>query len=143
MADLTGIGTAVTAVGDAVTGIVNHFFGDKTAEEKSQAALELQALMNQYNLIQGQVAVDQTEAASTDRLQHWRGALGWVCVFAYAWQFVLQPIITYIFSIAFLFWGLKLPALPNIDFNSLEALTLGMLGLAGAHVYGQVKGAQQ
>jgi hypothetical protein len=115
--DLTGIGAAATAA----KGILSMIFPDKTAEEQAKLAASLA-------LIQGQTAIDASEAASTDPLQHWRGGLGWVCVAAYLNNFILVPWAT-AFSIH----------VPAIDIAPLSALTLGMLGLGGMHVYEQTQ----
>lgn len=116
--DVTGIGTALSAIDD----IVGKFFPDKTAEDQAKIA----AVLSQ---IQAQTNIDQAEAQSTDPLQHWRGGLGWVCVLAYLNNFVIVPYCT-----AF---GLHVPTIPSED---LFTLTGGMLGLGGMHVYQQVKG---
>ena len=123
--DVTGIGEAATAAQK----IIGMFFPDKTETEKAQLSASLA-------LIQAQTTIDNTEAASSDPLQHWRGGLGWVCAFAYAWNFVLQPLIIAGAAIA----GTTL-ALPPLDIGPLATLTLGMLGLGGLHVAERVKGA--
>lgn len=116
MVDLTGIGEAATAA----KGILGMIFPDKTEEEKAKLAAALA-------LIQSQTDINKAEAQSTDRLEHWRGAMGWVCALAYFNNFVLTP-----WGTAF---GLHIPA---IDIEPLSALTLGMLGLGTMHVYQKV-----
>ena len=122
--DITGLGTAATAV----EAIVDHFIPNKTAEQAAQ----IQAMVT---AMQAQTDIDKAEAQSTDPLQHWRGELGWVCSFAYAWNFVLQPLIIAIAAIA----GHPVQ-LPAIDIGPLATLTMGMLGLGGLHVAERVKG---
>lgn len=116
MADLTGIGEAATAA-QKVLGMI---FPDKTEEEKNRLAAALA-------LVQSQTDIDKAEAQSVDPLEHWRGGLGWVCSLSYLNNFVLVP-----WATAF---GLHVPAL---DIEPLSALTLGMLGLGGMHVYQKV-----
>jgi hypothetical protein len=138
LSDATGIG----ALGSAVEGIVNHFFPDKTQEEKDKAALELQTLMAQFNLTSAQIGVDQAEAASGDRWQHWRGALGWVCVFSFAWHYVGLPLFGYVAALGVqmhLFGGIPIP--PALDISELYPLLMGMLGLGAMHTYQTVKAA--
>jgi hypothetical protein len=136
--DLTGLGS----VADAVNGIVNHFFPDKTQEEKDKASAELQQMMNTYNLTVSQIDVDKAEASSSDPLQHWRGALGWVCASAYAWHFILSPLFTYVMIFIYDYYGIKIPALPVLDMGSLSTLTMGMLGLGAMHTYQEVNNAK-
>ena len=119
----------VTAGIDAVTTIVSRIWPDKTEAEKAQLAAAIQ-------LVSAQTDIDKAEATSSDPLQHWRGGLGWVCVMAYFWNFVAQPLV-----IA----GANLAShalnLPPLDIGPLATLTLGMLGLGGLHVAERIKGA--
>jgi hypothetical protein len=124
--DVTGIGTALSAVDD----IIGKFFPDKTAIEKAQ----IQAAFSAYT---AQTNIDQAEAASADPLQHWRGGLGWVCVAGYAYQFVIEPLAAAV-AVAV---GHPL-ALPTLDMGSLMSLTAGMLGLGALHVTGQINGVK-
>lgn len=123
--DLTGIGTAA----EAAKSIIGMFFPDKTAEEQSKIAASL-ALLN------AQTNIDLAEAQSSDPLQHWRGGLGWVCAFAYFWNFVGQPLAVAVAALA----GHPI-VLPQLDIGPLATLTLGMLGLGGLHVTERIKGA--
>jgi len=123
--DITGIGE----VASAAKSILGMVFPDKTQQERDQLAASL-ALLN------AQTSIDQAEAQSTDPLQHWRGGLGWVCAFAYFWNFVGQPLIV---AFAMLF-GHPI-TLPQLDIGPLATLTMGMLGLGGLHVVERVKGA--
>ena len=123
--DITGIGEAATAAQK----VIGMFFPDKTAEDQAKLAASMA-------LITAQTDIDKAEASSSDPLQHWRGGLGWVCVFAYAWNFILQPLIIASAQLV----GQRL-ALPPLDIGPLATLTLGMLGLGGLHVAERVKGA--
>lgn len=123
--DLTGIGEAA----QAAKGIIGMFFPDKTEEEKAQLSAALAVL-------QSQTDIDKAEAQSSDPLQHWRGGLGWVCAFAYGYNFVLQPLM-----VAFSALAGHPVQLPTLDIGPLATLTLGMLGLGGLHVAERVKGA--
>jgi hypothetical protein len=118
----------VTGALDLASTIVNKIWPDKSAQEQQQLAAVLA-------MVQGQMAIDQAEATSTDPLQHWRGGLGWVCVMGYFWNFVGEPL-TNAVSLAI---GHPL-TLPGLDIGPLATLTLGMLGLGGLHVAAQMKG---
>lgn len=119
----------ITAVSNLATSIVQRIWPDKTAQEQQQLAAVLA-------MVQGQLAINQAEATSTDPLQHWRGGMGWVCVAGYAWNFVLQPLTNAVSAAA----GHPL-SLPPMDLSELSTLTLGMLGLGGLHVAERIKGA--
>lgn len=124
--DLTGVG----AVATAAQNILGMIFPNKTEEEKDQLAAALA-------LINAQTDIDKAEAQSTDPLQHWRGGLGWVCAFAYAYNFVIQPLAVAIYAM----WHGQILALPQLAIEPLATLTLGMLGLGGLHVAERIKGA--
>jgi hypothetical protein len=123
--DLTGIGEAA----QAAKGILGMIFPDKTEQEKAQLAASLA-------LITAQTDINKAEAQSTDRLQHWRGGLGWVCAAGYGWHFVAQPLIMAGCAIA----GHPV-TLPPLDLGELSILTGGMLGLGSLHVAERIKGA--
>lgn len=123
--DFTGIGT----LAEAAKGILGMFFPDKTQQERDQLAAALA-------MLSAQTDINKAEAQSTDPLQHWRGGLGWVCAFAYGYNFVLQPLMIAASTIA----GHPV-TLPVLDMGELSTLTLGMLGLGGLHVAERIKGA--
>lgn len=122
--------TGVTAVAESAKSILGMFFPDKTQEERDKLAASL-ALLN------AQTDIDKAEAQSSDPLQHWRGGLGWVCSFAYFWNFVGQPLIT-AFSALF-GHPLNHGEIPSLDIGPLATLTMGMLGLGALHVTEVVK----
>lgn len=114
--DITGIGSVATAAQK----ILGMIFPDKTESEKAQLAAALA-------LVQAQTDIDKAEAQSSDPLEHWRGAMGWVCALAYLNNFIVAP-----YAIA---CGVHVP---TVDMSQLGELTLGMLGLGGLHVYQKV-----
>jgi len=124
--DVSGIGEAA----QAAQKIIGMFFPDKTAEEQAKLSASL-------SLLNAQTDIDKAEAQSTDPLQHWRGGLGWVCVIAFLYNFVLEPMME---AGAVMVTGHALP-FPVLSIEPLSALTLGMLGLGGLHVAERIKGA--
>lgn len=130
--DITGIG----AIADAVSGIVNKFLPDKTEQEKEAFQLQLTTLTQTAAASAAQAEIDKAEATSTDPLQHWRGGLGWVCVAAFAWTFVIEPM-----TAAVMVMMHNPTPLPKLDMSTLSDLTFAMLGLGSMHVYQQIKGA--
>lgn len=99
-----------------------------------QQSGELAKLTADTDLAKAQLAVDQAEAASSDRLQHWRGGAGWICVAAMAYQFLFVPIGSWVVALS----G-HLISPPPLDDATLGWLTGGMLGLGGYHTYQQVQ----
>jgi len=66
----------------------------------------------------------------------WRPGIGWVCVAALAFQYVVRPLIQWGFSIA----HQPVPVLPGIDDNLWQLMT-GMLGMGVLRSYDKVKGS--
>ena len=122
--------TGVAVIASSISDILGKFFPDKTQIERDTAARELAALTAQTD-------IDKAEAASSDPLQHWRGGMGWVCVAGFAYNFIIEPIVVTLAAVV----GHPL-ALAPLDIAQLTTLTAGMLGLAGAHVVGQINGVK-
>ena len=121
--------------------VVDKVFPDPAAAAAAKLKLfelqqsgELAQLTAGTTLATAQIRVDQAEAASADKMEHWRGGLGWVCTFAYGWNFVALPMAEFAAIAA----GHPI-TFPKIDIQPLAALTLGMLGLGTMHVYQTVK----
>jgi hypothetical protein len=66
----------------------------------------------------------------------WRPFIGWVCGAAFAYHFVLQPLIVFGVTVA----GVEIPELPTYDMGSLLTVMMGMLGLGGLRSYEKKQG---
>jgi|TARA_R110000823_G_scaffold231180_1_gene357911 hypothetical protein len=92
----------------------------------------LAGLQAEVQLLVGQMSINKVEAASKSLfVSGWRPFVGWVCGFGIAWNFILQPLISWI---AFLF-DVDLKGAPQLDISDLMTLLLGMLGLAAQRTY--------
>lgn len=126
MADLTGLG----AVADLATTAINRIWPDKSEAERAQLAAAVA-------LVQGQLEVNRTEAASASLFTSgWRPAIGWVCGSALAYTYLAYPML--VWAGAILAPGLVPPKLGNDEM--LYELLLGMLGLGGLRTFEKVKG---
>jgi len=65
--------------------------------------------------------------------------VGWICGLALAWQFLGEPMFTYIYVLTSA--SHAAPALPPIDTSTLVTMVIGMLGLGGLRTYEKVVGA--
>ena len=84
-----------------------------------------------------QIEINKIEAASSDFFKSsWRPFIGWVCGVAFAYHFVLQPIIIFVVAL----FGAEIPALPEFDMASLMTVLGGLLGLGGLRTYEKSKG---
>jgi hypothetical protein len=65
----------------------------------------------------------------------WRPFVGWVCGWAFAYHFIVEP------SLAFVFATLGYPVvLPEFNLDELTTVLFGLLGLSGLRTYEKVKG---
>lgn len=124
--------------------LIDHFVPDP--EQKAKALLELKKEENQQALqemtlelqaMQAQTNINQEEAKSSSLfVAGWRPFIGWVCGIAFAYHFVMQPLLA--FAIANL--GTGQVDLPNFDMDALFTVLLGMLGLGGMRSFEKFKG---
>jgi len=121
MADITGIGTAVTGVKD----ILGMFFPDKTEEEKAKIAAALALQQDQNKLIELQAQANANEANQPG--MHFRDGAGWVCVVGLAVS-VLKPLIEWASHII----GNPI-TLPPVDTSTTSTMLYALLGLGGMH----------
>ena len=122
---------------EPVTGLLDKFIEDK--DQKAQLAHELATMADRHaqELAIAQIEVNKAEAASGSIFKGgWRPFIGWVCGSAFAYHFVLQPVIVF----AVLTAGVDLPPLPEFDMASLMTVMMGMLGLGGLRTYEKQKG---
>ncbi len=110
----------VTAVADLAKVAVNAIWPDKTEQEKAQLAAAV-------TLVQGQMAINQTEAANPSLfVSGWRPFIGWVCGGGCAWNWIGLPVM----KAGFDYFGHPLGISPA-DLGEMMPLLLGMLGLGG------------
>ena len=122
---------------EPVTGLLDKFIEDK--DQKAQLAHELATMADRHaqELAIAQIEVNKAEAASGSIFKGgWRPFIGWVCGSAFAYHFVLQPVIVFVVLAV----GVDLPPLPEFDMTSLMTVLMGMLGLGGLRTYEKQKG---
>jgi hypothetical protein len=120
-----------------VTNILDKFIEDK--DQKAQLAHDIATMSQKHaqEQVLAQLEINKAEAASGSIFKGgWRPFIGWVCGVAFAYHFVLQPIIMFV-VVAF---GLQIPELPEFDMTSLMTVLGGMLGIGGLRTYEKQKG---
>ena len=122
-------------IADAVAAglkVIDKFVPDPAAKVKAEE--QLRADLHAWD--KAQTDVNAVEAANENIfVSGWRPALGWTCAFAFAFIYVIGPMITWLSTMA----GNPIP-LPSFNVDALMGLTLGMLGLGGLRTYEKVKG---
>ena len=111
-----------------VSGLLDKVIEDK--DQKAQLAHEIATMSDNHaqQALMGQLEINKAEAASGSLFKGgWRPFIGWVCGVAFAYHFVLQPLIVFGVTAA----GVDIPELPKFDMGSLMTVMMGMLGLGG------------
>jgi hypothetical protein len=137
--DLTGVG----AIFDFGSKIIDKLFPDPAARDaaklelmKQQQAGEFKDMEMALAISQGQMAINQVEAASASFFRGgWRPFIGWVCGVGCAWNWIGLPVATFALAVA----G-KPVALSPADLSEMMPLLLGMLGLGGLRTWERLKG---
>ena len=115
----TGIGSIVETVKDGIVSVVG------TSDAKLTNQLENRKLDLQSDT--QQVEINKIEAASDKGFKsNWRPAVGWICAFGLAYEFMLMPILPWLLIVV----GVNgVPPLPKIDIESLLTIVFLLLGL--------------
>lgn len=127
------------ALGPIMDGIL-RFIPDKGERARAKEQFEGQVLNAMTSLVEGQLEINKVQAKhSSVFVAGARPFIMWVCGFALAWQFILQPMFTWGVLVA----GVELPELPVLDIAPLMTLLLGMLGLGGLRTYEKRLGVER
>lgn len=109
---------------------------DKSARERLAHELATMAEKHAHEAALAQIEVNRTEAASGSLFKGgWRPFLGWICGSAFAYHFVLQPVIIFVLAVT----GVKVPELPKFEMEALMTVLFGMLGLGGLRTFEKYK----
>jgi hypothetical protein len=114
---------------------------DANARAAAKEAFEKEAMELCAQASLGQLEINKQEAASSSVfVAGWRPAIGWICGFALAWQFILQPLICYGLSVYSTYSHQAIPPPPILETGQLYTVLLGMLGLGGMRTFEKVNG---
>jgi hypothetical protein len=137
--DITGLGSAF----DFVSNIVDKIFPDKDKADqvklemlKLQQAGEFKVADQAFELAKGQISINIEETKKGGILNQWRPALGWVCVTAYAFNYLMMPIANWVAK----FIDANAPTIVALDTGELTTLLFGMLGIGVLRTVDKLKG---
>jgi len=123
-----------------VTSILDKFVEDKDQKAKLAHEIATMAERHAQEIALAQIKVNEAEAASGSNYRGgWRPFIGWVCGTAFAYHFVLQPVLVFVVAVL----GVQLPTLPEFDMASLMTVLGGMLGLGGLRTFEKYKGVSK
>jgi hypothetical protein len=125
-----------TLIGPA-TQLLDKFVEDKDQKAKLAHELATMADIHAQQAMLAQLEINKAEAASGSLFKGgWRPAVGWICAIAFAYHFVLQPLIIFVVAIV----GVDIPNLPKFQMNTLLTVLGGLLGIGGLRTYEKQKG---
>jgi hypothetical protein len=120
-----------------ISDLLGKFIPDATERQKLAHEIATMAQKNAHENAMAQVEVNKIEAASNSIFKGgWRPFIGWVCGIAFAYHFVLQPVMIFVMT----YLGHPIPDLPEFDMASLMTVLGGLLGLGGLRTFEKYKG---
>jgi len=126
---------ALAALIPAATGIISELLGlipdPKARQEKEKLLMEFLSEASAQ-----QTKINELEAQHPSLfVSGWRPFVGWSCGIAFAYHFIMQPILVF----ALIQAGLP-SEVPVLDISALTTVLMGMLGLGGLRTYEKLKG---
>lgn len=132
----------VAGIIEAVGGVI----GDLVTTDKERLTAELELAKVDASLLTGQMEVNKVEAAHASVfVAGWRPACGWIGAAAMGYQFLLYPMLVWLWTLmqarGWVAAELKPP--PMLDTDALWVILTGMLGIAGARTFEKVRGVSK
>lgn len=119
------IPAAISAVSTLVDDAIKRIWPDATEIEKAKLSQLKAEMQNEYDLILGQLKINEIEAASENWwVSGWRPYVGWVCGTGLAYSALLEPLIRFVSVVIFGYTG----SFPVIDTTLTGQVLTGMLG---------------
>jgi len=109
------------------------------ASERAKLAHEIATMSERHaqELALAQIEVNKEEAKSDSVFKGgWRPFIGWTCGTAFAYHFVIQPLLVFVLVTT----GQPVPDLPRFEMDALMTVLFGMLGLGGLRTFEKYKG---
>jgi hypothetical protein len=117
-----------------VASSLKETFTGKLSPE-NQAAFDLKLQEMDQKIQEGQLAINAAEAANPSIfVSGWRPACGWIGALGLAYNFLIQPFLTWIST------NFHILAPPLIDSSVMLNLVYALLGLIGARSFEKAKG---
>jgi len=129
------ISSILPAILPTIGKLVDKIFPDEQAAKREKLKIEQELLKQLQSVDLAQIDVNKVEAAGNALQRSWRPTIGWVCALAFAYHFLVQPMIVFIAGIS----GYPIP-LPDFDMSALMSVTMGLLGLGGLRTFEKMKG---
>jgi hypothetical protein len=135
--NIPGLGQVISGI---ASGADELFTSD---EERLKLAIEDKKI--DADLLKGQMSVNAVEAAHKSVfVAGWRPAIGWIGAIALAYQFVLYPLLTWLWAVLQVndLIPKELSVPPVLPADALFSIVLGMLGIGGMRSFDKKSGTQ-
>jgi hypothetical protein len=131
-------GSILGQVGQLAKDIRTAITGKEILDPTKLAELEKRALEIEAAASSAQTDINKVEASSSSMfIAGGRPFVIWVCGFAFAWQFLLGPIATWVLTIC----NVQV-TLPTVDATLMIDVLFALLGISGLRTYEKYKGVQ-
>ena len=120
-----------------VSGILDKVIPDSDMKAKLAHEIATMSDTHAQQALLAQLEINKAEAASGSLFKGgWRPFIGWTSGVAFAYHFVLQPLLVFVLTAS----GVDLPDLPEFDMSTLLTVLGGMLGIGGLRTVEKAKG---
>ena len=127
-----------TIIGEGLR-IIDKFVPDTNARAAAKEQFEREARAAADRALSDQRDINKVEAVSPSMfVAGWRPAVGWLCVFTLAWQWVIAPAVTWA---ADAFFPGHFPPMPHLESKDSETLLYALLGIGGLRTVEKVTGS--
>jgi len=133
-------GLLKAALGPILDGVL-RLIPDKNERARAKEMFEGQMLTALTSLVQGQLRINETQAQhGSIFVAGARPAIMWICAIALGWNYILQPVLSWVIYISAVFGTIDMETMkaispPQLDTGELTTILLGMLGLGGLRTY--------
>jgi len=125
------------AIYGAFSGIVKPLLDKWIPDAKDRLEAEQVIMKGIFAIDLAQIGVNTAEATNPNVfVSGWRPFIGWTCGSAFAWQFVGEPVLTYVLLVS----GVTVPPMPILDWSQMSVVLTGMLGLGAMRSYDKQQG---
>lgn len=129
-------------IAQGLFGLIDSLF--TSDDERAAAKFKLMELEKSGEL--AQIALNTQEAKhSSIFVAGWRPFIGWTCGIAFAWTFVLYPLLQFALWCVTFYFGVPfdIGMLPVMDLSEMMPVLLGMLGLGVMRSYEKTQGVER
>lgn len=125
----------IPIIGD-VLGIVGNVIEKIVPDKEKAATMKHEIAMSLVNSDLAQMDINKQEATHPNVfVSGWRPAVGWICVMALFFNYILSPIASWACAI----WLPEI-TLPSLDISELMTLLFGLLGMGTLRSYDKAQG---